>query len=242
MRVASGRQGSADWLKARAGRITASRMGDLTAIPKRGTGELACRREYRMELVCERLTGRVSDHYVSAEMQWGSGTEEEARAAYETRNGVMVDEVGLVLHPTLDYAGASPDGLVGEDGCIEIKCPKTTTHIDWLLAGVVPEEHVYQCIWVMACCERKWCDFISYDPRLPQALRMFQVRMSLDPDVARLLTDSVHLFNLSIEQMCLTLGFDGLTPVYKPPLPDVAIGDLVVPADIDAMFDAGFVP
>jgi hypothetical protein len=113
-------------------------------------------------------------------MAWGREYEAEARFAYEMKTGEMVSTAGFILHPTFDFAGASPDGLIGKDGGLEIKCPKTTTHIKWLLAGIAPVEHQDQCLWNMACAERSWWDFASHDPRLPEGLNLFIVRMQRD--------------------------------------------------------------
>jgi putative phage-type endonuclease len=244
MRVILGIQQQTDaWLKARSGLITASRMCDVMARRKRGEGEMACRKAYRMELVSERLSGRAEDHYVSPEMEHGTDTEPFARAAYEVTEGVMVDIVGLVLHPAIDFSAASPDGVIDEDGCVEFKCPKTATHLEWKLAGVVPEEHVDQCMWVMACCERQWCDFISYDPRLPQGLRFFLKRLPRDEKRIAEMEYEVIQFNYEIEEMCKRLG----GPVWVPQLPagtqaqasgeTARIGACDVPADIVDLID-----
>lgn len=198
MRVVNCQQGSAQWLDVRRGKITASRIADVMDRLKKG-GEGASRRNYRTELLAERLSGRSEEHYVSPEMDWGSEFEPHARAAYEIANDVMVDTVGFILHSKMDFAGASPDGLVGSDGGLEIKCPKTTTHLKWLQAGTVPEEHQAQCLWNMACAERSWWDFMSYDPRMPEGLRIFIVRM--DRDEARIseIEHEVERFNEEVE-------------------------------------------
>jgi len=198
-------QGSAEWLEVRRGKITASRIADVLAVLKKG-GEGAGRRNYRIEQIAERLSGRSEDHYVSPEMEWGSEFEPIARSAYEIATESMVDTVGFVLHPTFDFAGASPDGLVGKDGGLELKCPKTTTHIKWLMAGVVPEEHQDQCLWNMACCQRQWWDFMSYDPRLPEGLRVFMVRMPRDDERIAEIESEVEKFNGEIEAAIESLG------------------------------------
>lgn len=192
-------QGSAAWLDARRGRITASGIANVLAVLKRG-GESAERRNYRISLIAERLSGRSEDHYVSPEMAWGSEFESFARAAYEVEIGVMVDTAGFILHPHFDFAGASPDGLIGDDGGLEIKCPKTTTHIRWLLAGKVPEEHQAQMFWNMRCCERQWWDFQSYDPRLPDGLKTFVVRLERDEQRLAEIEEEVVRFNNEVEQ------------------------------------------
>lgn len=205
MRIVECEQGTAQWLDIRRGKITASRIADVLAVLKKG-GEGADRRNYRIEQIAERLSGRSEDHYVSPEMEWGSELEPIARSAYEIATESMVDTVGFVLHPVFDYAGASPDGLVGTDGGLELKCPKTTTHIKWLMAGTVPEEHQAQCLWNMACCERSWWDFMSYDPRLPEGMKVFIVRMERDESRIEAIESLVARFNDEVEAAIDQLG------------------------------------
>lgn len=244
MRAITCQQKTAEWLTLRSGRISASRLGDVIAKPKRGTEELARRRDYRMELLCERLTGRAAEHYVSRDMDHGVENEPYARAAYEISESVMVDEIGMAIHPTMDFASASPDGLVGDDGCIEIKCPRTATHLEWKMAGVVPEEHIPQMMWVMACCERKWADFISFDPRLPQRLRFFLARLHRDEKRIAEMEYEVMQFNSEVEEMCRKLG----GPVWTPQLPKarseetVRIGIHDIPADLSEIFETEIMP
>lgn len=240
MRVINVPQNSAAWLAARVGRITASRMADVMAKPKRGrTEELACRRDYRMELLCERLTGKAAEHYVSRDMDWGTEQEAFARAAYEVYCETMVDEVGLVLHPTMDFAGASPDAMVGEDGMLEIKAPKTATHLEWRLAGVVPEEHEPQMMWGLACTGRDWADFVSFDPRLPQGLRFFVKRLMRDEVRIAEMEAAVNQFHAEVEFMCLELGSKS---EWQPIMPSnqemVSVGHLSIPKDLSDVLDA----
>lgn len=179
MKVIDFPQGSADWLQARAGKVTASRMSDVLATIK--TGEAAARRDYRAQLVAEILTGKPQDDgYINAEMQWGLEQEPMARNTYEIASGMLVDQVGFVLHPMIERAGASPDGLIGEDGVLEIKCPKTATHLQYLLDGAVPSKYQPQMMWQMACTGRAFAEFVSYDPRLPEKLRLFHCRLERD--------------------------------------------------------------
>lgn len=176
MRVIECEQGTAEWKQARAGMVTASRICDVLAKIK--SGEAAARRDYKAQLVVETLIGApVEDTYTNAAMQWGTEQEPFARASYELLTGAMVDQVGFVLHPTIERAGASPDGMVGEDGLLEIKCPKTATHLNYVLVGEVPLEYQNQMQWQMACTGREWCDFVSYDPRLPEHLQLFVRRL-----------------------------------------------------------------
>jgi putative phage-type endonuclease len=214
MKILKAPQGSSAWLQARIGLVTASRMADVNDYLKKG-GEGAGRRNYRTELIAERLTNRSEDHYVSPEMEFGSEYEPFARAAYEIAQDVMVDQVGMVYHPTIENSAASPDGLVADDGCIEIKVPKTANHLKWMQAGIVPEEHQDQCLWVMACAERQYCEFISFDPRLPEGLRIFSVRIyRSDYEVSRM-EEEVRKFDAEV-----TAAADALMQrVVKAPEP-----------------------
>src|SRR5688572_9895193 len=157
-------QGSEEWLQARCGKATASRMGDLMARTKSGWG--ASRTNYAAELIAERLTGCPAEKYKSPAMAWGTDHEAEARALYEFLGDCEVRSVGLVTHPSIANSLASPDGLVGDDGLVEIKAPNTATHIATLLGGAIDSRYVLQMQWQMACTGRKWADFCSYDPRL----------------------------------------------------------------------------
>lgn len=158
----------------RCGKVTASRMADVMATIK--TGEAASRANYRAELVALRLTGQLKAGFTNAAMQWGTDTEPFARAAYEIKYGTIVEEVGFIPHPTIMMSGASPDGLVGTGGMIEIKCPNTATHIAFLLDGKIPMKYQLQMAWQMACCGRQWVDYASFDPRMPEYLRLKVVR------------------------------------------------------------------
>ena len=164
-------QRSDEWFLARLGKVTASRVADIIARTK--TGYSSSRAKYMGELLCERLTGTRGEPYQSAAMVWGVNTEPQARAAYEAALGDLVEEVGFIPHPTISMSGASPDGLVGERGLVEIKCPTTITHIDTLLSNEVPSQYNTQMQWQMACTGRDWCDFVSYDPRLPPNMQLF---------------------------------------------------------------------
>lgn len=193
-------QGSPVWLKARCGRITASRLCDVLATRKDGK-EAAKRRDYKMDLIAERLTGISEDNWVSADMDYGTENEPMARMAYELAFDVLVDQIGFAIHPALEYSGASPDALVGKDGVLEIKVPKTTTHLEWKMASVVPEEYVPQMIWEMVCTERFYADFLSYDPRIEDpALRAFCIRLDYDQELANKYTREVMKFNEEIEE------------------------------------------
>lgn len=168
-------QRSSEWHAARLGKLTASRVADATAKTKTGWG--ASRANLMADLVVERLTGQPAERFVNAAMQHGTDTEPEARAAYEFELGVTVEEVGFLDHPSIDMAGASPDGLVGDEGLVEIKCPQSAAHIEALLSKSVPEKYIKQMQWQMACTGRKWCDFATYDPRMPQELQLWVFRV-----------------------------------------------------------------
>lgn len=185
-------QKSDEWYSARVGKVTASRVADVVAKTK--SGYSASRDNYMAQLVCERLTNKPAESYSNAAMQWGTETEPLARAAYEAKMDVLVDEVGFIDHPTIVMSGASPDGLVGEDGLIEIKCPNTSTHIDTLLSQTVPKKYADQIFWQMACTGRQWCDFVSYDPRLKSDLQLFIKRIPRDDQYIKLLEAEVIKF------------------------------------------------
>ena len=165
-------------MAARLGKVTASRMDDVCAKTK--TGYAATRRDYLAQLVAERLTGKVQESYSNAAMQWGVENEGFAADAYSFRTGLDLDVCGFYDHPTIPMCGASPDRLVGNDGLVEIKCPKTANHIDTLLDGSPDRKYVLQMQWQMACTGRQWCDFVSFDPRLPEHLRLFIKRIPRD--------------------------------------------------------------
>ena len=171
-------QGSPEWKALRCGKVTASRVADVVAKTK--TGYSASRANYLAQLIAERLTGTPAESYTNAAMQHGVDTEPEARAAYEFYQGVTVDQVAFVPHPKIDQAGASPDGLVNDDGLVEIKCPNTATHLETLLGQAVPAKYADQMQFQMACTGRKWCDFVSYDPRMPEHMRLFIRRVARD--------------------------------------------------------------
>jgi putative phage-type endonuclease len=167
-------QRSADWFAARLGCATASAFKNVLA--KLKTGKPAQAREsYLIQLVTERLTGQPVPHFTTAAMQWGIDNEPAARIEYEFKTERTVEETGFIRHPSI-LAGASPDGLVGTDGAIEIKCPSSTTHVETLLGGM-PDEHMAQVqgqLWITG---RAWCDFISFDPRMPKDLQLYVERV-----------------------------------------------------------------
>lgn len=197
-------QGTKEWLAERAGHVTASRIPDVLATIK--TGEAAARANYRAELVAQRLTGNVEESYTNGAMQWGMETEPLARAEYEIVTDCMVDQVGFIKHPTIAWSGASPDGLIGESGLIEIKCPNTATHIDYLLKGVVPAKYQPQMLWQMECTGREWCDFVSFDPRMPKRLQLFRVRYMKDKARLDEIRTAVNSFLQEVEETIAKLN------------------------------------
>lgn len=168
-------QGSPEWHAARCGKVTASRLADVTAKTRSGWG--AGRANYAAELVAERLTGQQAERFTNAAMQWGTEKEAEARTLYAFMKSVTVLTVGCVRHPTIADALASPDGLVGAEGLVEIKCPNTATHIESLLGGEIDAKYIKQMQFQMACTGRKWCDFVTYDPRMPPDMQMLITRV-----------------------------------------------------------------
>lgn len=174
-------QGSEAWLIERAGYCTASRMADVMATVK--SGEAAGRKKYRVQLAVERITGLpMRDGFQSAAMQRGTEMEPIARMHYEVARGTFVEKVGFQKHPAIEWFGASPDGHVDDDGLVEIKAPESHTHIDYLLAGAVPADYRKQILAQLACTGRRWCDFVSFDDRLPENMRLFIVRFEPKPE------------------------------------------------------------
>lgn len=173
-------QGTPEWHAARLGKVTASRVADVIARTKTGYG--AMRANYMAELICERLTGAAAERFTNAAMAWGTEREPEARELYEFQHDAEVTLVGFVAHPSIAMTGASPDGLVGADGMVEIKCPNTATHLETLEGQAVPAKYVTQMLWQMACTGRAWCDFVSFDPRLPAHMRLFVKRVHRDDE------------------------------------------------------------
>lgn len=203
MKVLSMPQGSPEWLAARAGKVTASRINDVMAAKT-----TAAYRDYRAQIVAEILTGQPQESgFTNAAMQWGTEQEKFARAEYEMFCAWTVDEawtvneVGLVIHPTIEQGAASPDGLVSTDGLVEIKCPKTATHLQTLIDKKQPREYENQMLWQMACTGRQWCDFVSYDPRLPEDLQLFVHRFDRDEKRITKIEEAVKQFLTEVNEM-----------------------------------------
>ena len=174
----SAAQGTPEWRAERCGKLTASRMAD--AFGRTRTGWSASRATYMGQLLTERLTGQPAEAFVTPAMRWGTACEEQARAAYTFYTDREVEPAGFVAHPRIAMSGASPDGYVGEEGLVEIKCPTTVTHLDTLLSAEPPAKPLAQIQWQLACTGRAWCDFVSFDPRLPECLRLFIYRAQRD--------------------------------------------------------------
>ena len=180
-----------EWFAARIGKVTASRVADVIAKTKSGYG--VGRANYLADLVVERLTGQKAQGFSNAAMEWGTEQEPHARAAYSAKTGIMVEEVGFIDHPTVAMSGASPDGFA-EEGLIEVKCPNTATHLEYVLAELPPLKYFTQMQWQMACTGRPWCDFVSFDPRLPERLQLLVVRVPRDDDYIAMLETEVKKF------------------------------------------------
>lgn len=213
-------QGSPEWFAARAGKVTASRICDVIAKTKTGYG--ASRANYMAQLVAERLTGAVQDSYTNAAMQWGIDNEGYARTAYEFRTGLDVTPAWFVNHLSIPMSGASPDGFVGYDGLIETKCPNTATHIETLLGQSVPDKYVVQMLWQMACTGTQWCDFVSFDPRMPEKMRLFVKRVERDDERIAELEKEVSAFLRELDEKV-----DCLRGIYERDWVDALVEEFV---------------
>jgi putative phage-type endonuclease len=197
MKILSLPQGSPEWLAARAGKVTASRISDVMAAKT-----TAAYRDYRAQIVAEILTGQPQESgFTNAAMQWGTEQEKFARAEYELACDWTVDEIGIVLHPTIERGAASPDGLVSTNGLVEIKCPKTATHLQTLIDKKQPRQYENQMLWQMACTGREWVDFVSYDPRLPEDLQLFVHRFDRDNKRIEEIEAAVTQFLSEVDEM-----------------------------------------
>lgn len=197
-------QGSPEWFALRVGLVTASRLNDVMSTLKSG-GEAATRKNYRAQLVAERLTWAKAESFTNGAMQWGTDNEPLARASYEVLHGIDVEQVGFIKHPVIEWTGASPDGLIGDDGLIEIKCPNTATHLDYLIGGEAPAEYRNQMLWQMECTGRAWCDFVSFDPRMPEDMQLFVIRYHRDDEKLKELREGVVKFLDEVNEMLVKL-------------------------------------
>ncbi len=186
-----------EWLSDRVGKITASRVKDISAKPRKGKAL----NSIMLNFLKERLTGEVADFYINEAMQWGIDQEPNAIASYENITGEFVVGCGLINHPTISMSGASPDGLIGKDGLLEAKCPNTETHLNTILTQQVPDEYLPQITWQLACTGRKWCDFVSYDPRLPEQLQTVIIRVTIDDVDIEALENEVAACNAKLNEI-----------------------------------------
>lgn len=210
--IECGGQGTKEWFQNRIGCLTASRIADAIRKAKReSTGELQARYDLKLELAVERITNKPSDHFTSVWMERGVEMEPLARAAYELRTDITVQTVDLVLHPAIHWGAASPDGLCGDDGLIEIKVPKPTTHAEYLLGECVPELYQPQMMWQMACTERAWNDFVSFCPDFPEPLDLFICRLPRDEERIRQMEAEAEKFLAEVEAVTVRLkhGLEG---------------------------------
>lgn len=211
-------QGSPEWFAIRLGKATGSRIADVIAKPKSG-GPSAMRANYRAQLVCERLTGVVQETYKSAAMERGNDVEPKARDAYAFYRGSDVQEVGFVPHPTIGMTGASPDGLVGDYGLVQFKCPNSAAHIESLRGGSIPGAYMTQMMWEMACTNRSWCEWVSYDDRLPESMCLFVKRIERDNNrIAELEAEVIKFLaevDAAVAELRAIYGPDNHIPLLK---------------------------
>jgi putative phage-type endonuclease len=193
-------QGTAEWHQDRLGKVTASKISDVMMKPA-----TAGYQNYLAQLVCERLTGLPTEGFVSSAMAFGTETEPQARAYYEMETGRDVEQVGFIPHPTLAMSGASPDGIIGADGLIEIKCPMPATHIKTLTGAGIDRKYLLQMQWQMVCTERDWCDFVSFCPALPPELSMYLKRVDRDAELCAEITAAVTAFLADVDAKCAAL-------------------------------------
>lgn len=202
-------QGSKEWLELRLGKLTASRMADVLATTK--SGPSASRKNYLAQLVAERLTGDVAEMYNNSAMAWGTEHEPLARAEYEILHNTSVDQAAFVDHPRVSMCGASPDGLVIDGGLVEIKCPNTATHIEYLLGQKPPAKYIPQMALQLSCTGRKWCDFVSYDPRMSDEFKLLVIRYEPTAEYLEMVEKEATLFLAEVEETICRL-----TNLYQP--------------------------
>jgi putative phage-type endonuclease len=190
-------QGTPEWHQLRAGKVTASRVADILAQTK--TGPSASRQNYLIELALQRSTGTIEPSYTNAAMEWGTQTEPQARVAYEVETENFVDQVAFIDHPTIAWFGCSPDGLISDDGLIEIKCPNSATHWEYFKAKKPPQKYVTQMQTQLCVTNRKWCDFVSFDPRMPSRSQLLVVRIERDDAFIAEMEEKVKQFLSEVE-------------------------------------------
>jgi len=185
-------QGTPEWHELRRGKVTASRVADILAKTK--TGASASRQNYLIELALQRTTKAIEPSYTNAAMEWGTATEPQARVAYEVNTNNFVDQVPFIDHPTIEGFGCSPDGLVGADGLLEIKCPNSATHWEYYKAKEPPKKYFIQMQAQMAVTGAKWCDFVSFDPRMPERSQILIVNVPKDPEFIVFMEAEIKIF------------------------------------------------
>jgi len=196
-RVAAVQQGTPEWHQLRLGKVTASRVADILAKTK--SGPSASRGNYLIELALQRVTKTIEESYTNGAMEWGTQTEPQARVAYEVATGNFVDQIAFVNHPTIAGFGCSPDGLVANDGLIEIKCPNSATHWSYIKANKPPEKYIIQMQAQMAVTGAKWCDFVSFDPRMPERSQLLIVRVPRDSEFILFMQAEINQFLSEVE-------------------------------------------
>ena len=192
-------QGTDEWKMARLGHVSASNLDAVMAKVK--TGEAKTRLDYKIRVATEQITNAIQDSYSNQYMEWGIEQEPFARMAYEARTESFVEKTGFWKHPDIKWFGCSPDGLVGDDGLIEIKCPKSTTHVKYLLDNQLPDDYYWQVHGQMLVTGRKWVDFISFDPRMPEHKQLFIIRVNRDEEVMAQLKVAVIGFLGEVDEM-----------------------------------------
>jgi len=208
MNIIDCEQGTREWLSARAGLVTASRIKTVMCQSGRGGGPSKTREDYKRQLVCEILTGYpVKNFLKTPAMEHGNKYEPDARDAYRLMTGFNVTEVGLVRHPSIEMAAASPDGVVDEDGLLEIKCPSPETHDKYCKLGAVPAAYLHQVMWQLACCERKWVDFVSFNPFMTGFGRIHIVRVYPDVQLIKEMERTVLDFAREVMRS-IPVGYD----------------------------------
>lgn len=190
-------QGTPEWHQLRLGKVTASRVADIMAKTK--TGPSASRNNYLIELALQRVTKALEESYTNSAMEWGIQTEPQARVAYEVKTNNFVDQVAFIDHPTIANFGCSPDGLVGSDGLIEIKCPNSATHWSYIKDNAPPNKYFIQMQAQMAVTGAKWCDFVSFDPRMPERSQLLIVNVPRDPEFISSMEEEIKQFLSEVE-------------------------------------------
>ncbi|EJF84068.1 hypothetical protein MCU_00736 [Bartonella elizabethae Re6043vi] len=195
-------QRTAEWFQARLGKVTASNVYNVLSKTAKGM-PTSKYEDYKIKLMTERLTEEISQSYTTPAMQWGIEHEEDALREYAFIYDTEITQCGFIQHPTIQMAGASPDGFVGEDGLVEIKCPQSPNHLRFFIDSNIKPEYHAQMQFQMACTGRKWCDFVSYNPNFvgkSTSLRMKIKRINRDEEQIEQINQAVEIFLAEIEQ------------------------------------------